>query len=178
MSKKQTLARPYAKAIFEYALQHETLNVWLQILASCSQLLADVRVQKYLSNPTITKQNQMNFIFSIINEEKNDAFNNFIALLSQKKRLILLPEIYEQYKAYQAEYEKTVAVTIVTFMPLSAMQQEKLTKALTQKLKRKVAAQYQQDINILGGVVVYAGDLVVDASALRKLQRLTNALVA
>jgi len=97
-------------------------------------------------------------------------------VLAENRRLPLLPEIAAHYETERARVENTVDVEVISAVPLSAAQAEKLSGALTARLKRRVRMQNSVDATLLGGAVIRAGDLVIDGSLKGRLERLGTEL--
>jgi len=97
-----------------------------------------------------------------------------LRLLADNGRLALLPQIAVQYAALRAEVENTVDVTVTSALPLTAEQTDKLTQALTRRLRRTVRLSSTVDPSLIGGAVVRAGDFVVDGSLRGRVERLGN----
>ena len=110
---------------------------------------------------------------------KLDAgLQNFVRVLAENHRLLLLPEIAAHYEALRAQIENTVDVEVISAVPLSAAQADKLSQALRTRLKRQVRMQNSVDATLLGGAVIRAGDLVIDGSLKGRLQRLGTELAS
>jgi F-type H+-transporting ATPase subunit delta len=88
----------------------------------------------------------------------------------------LLPQIAVQYAGLRAEVENTVDVIVTSALPLTAEQSEKLTQALTRRLRRTVRLSSTVDPSLIGGAVVRAGDFVVDGSLRGRVERLSNTM--
>src|SRR6202035_1424898 len=91
--------------------------------------------------------------------------------LAENHRLLLLPEIAAHYEMLRSAVENTIDVEVVSAVPLDAAQAEKLERALSTRLKRRVRMQNAVDSTLLGGAVVRAGDLVIDGSLKGRLLR-------
>lgn len=180
MSDSTTIARPYAKAIFEYALAENKLAEWSTHLTMLAQTVLNHDAAQFIENPASTVAQHIDLLQSIINAEstKNESINNLIALLATNKRLMLLPEIYAHYEALRAEQEKTLDVEVSSFSALSETQKEQLIESLSRRLQRKVALKINIDPTLLGGAVIRAGDLVIDGSVRGKLNKLATDLAA
>src|SRR5690606_18202377 len=96
--------------------------------------------------------------------------------VAENKRLDLLPAIAEMYEQLKAEQEKLVEVEVISAFTLSQEQQDKLAKALSARLSREVRLNASEDASLIGGVVIRAGDLVIDGSVSGKLAKLAEAL--
>jgi F-type H+-transporting ATPase subunit delta len=101
---------------------------------------------------------------------------NFIGALAKNKRLLLLPQISEQFQALKAQQEQTVDVEVTSAFELSEAEAAQLAQALSTKLSREVNLSSTVDASLLGGVVVRAGDTVIDGSVRSKLAQLADAM--
>jgi F-type H+-transporting ATPase subunit delta len=101
---------------------------------------------------------------------------NFVRVLVDNQRLMLLPEIVVLFEALKSEAEKTVDVVVDSAFELSAAQQEKIIRSLKARLGREIKLVCKVDKELLGGVVIRAGDKVIDGSARTRLGEMANAL--
>jgi len=170
--KMTTIARPYAVAAFEAANAKQDLPAWVILLQSAANLTRDRSIAQLLLSPVVTTSQLADLFCEILGSQLNVERKNFIRLLAENKRLMALPDIVELVKAYQREQEKTVSVQVVSAKPLTAEYQQKLAKVLAARLQRQVDLEYEQDISLIGGVLVRAGDIVIDGSVKGKLARL------
>lgn len=173
---KSTIARPYAKAVFETARQDNAFAAWSNFLSAAAMVTLDPKVAALLSNPKVTKEQLVDFYKSICSAVMSEKQANFLALLADNERLSVLAEVTAVYEDLRAEEEKTAKVHVTSYMPLTDAQQDNLSKALTTRLNRQVQLLIEEDKSILGGAIVRAGDLVIDGSARGKLSRLKQAL--
>ena len=88
----------------------------------------------------------------------------------------MLPEIYAQFAQYKANQEKTVDVEVISAFDLADSARDKLAEVLGKKLERQVEVQTSTDSNLLGGVLIRAGDLVIDGSVRGRLNKLAEAM--
>jgi F-type H+-transporting ATPase subunit delta len=137
-------------------------------------VLEDARVQPLIGNPHVKREEFVAFVAELAGAQGNEKAQNFLRLLADNGRLTLLPQIAVQYSALRADVENTVEVTVSSAMPLSAEQSEKLTQALTRRLRRTVSLSATVDPSLIGGAIVRAGDFVVDGSLRGRVERLGN----
>lgn len=175
MAEVNTVARPYTKAAFEYALDKGNLDQWSATLALAAAAAEDEKVARVLGNPALTDAQKADLLVSIC-EDADEAGKNFLRLLAENKRLAALPEIYSQFAKLKADQEKSLDVEVTTAFELQDEQQEKLAQALKTKLGREVTLTSQVDKSILGGVVVRTDDLVIDGSVRARLAKLAEAM--
>ena len=178
-----SIARPYAKAAFEYALAEDQLNAWEQSLALLANVTTDKQGIAFISNPSSSPEQQSQLLLGIFNKfkmgaEANSSMQNFIGLLAQNKRLLVLPAIAQLFADYRAGYEKTLTVEVDSFSELSKKQLSLLTERLSQRLQRKVSLSLTIDPSLLGGAIIRAGNLVMDGSVRTQLRKLSTLVAA
>ncbi|MGE5757563.1 MAG: F0F1 ATP synthase subunit delta, partial [Sideroxydans sp.] len=96
--------------------------------------------------------------------------------LADNQRLLVLPEIAALFETLKAEAEKTVNVVVDSAFELSAAQQDKIVSSLKKRLGREIKLVCQINKELLGGIVIRAGDKVIDGSARTRLGEMANAL--
>lgn len=176
MAELTTLARPYAKAVFDAAQDQNAVDLWDQALAFAAQVAAHQEVKIILANPGLSEQRKAELFADCFEEQLPEALRNFLLILAENKRLALLPAISELFSLHRADLERTVKINISTAFEMTAEQQQKMIDALSRKLERKVELESSVDQTLIGGVVVRTGDLVIDASVRGKLARMASAV--
>jgi F-type H+-transporting ATPase subunit delta len=178
VAERATIARPYAKAAFEYARGANAFAPWSQGLQTAAEIVADPRVAELAKSPRFSAEDLASVVTDVAGDTLNAGMQNFVRVLAENHRLLLLPEIAAHYEELRSEVENTVEVAVVSAIALSTEQQDKLTQALSARLKRKVHMHTSVDAALLGGAVVRAGDLVIDGSLKGRLQRLATDLTS
>ncbi len=176
MSDTTTIARPYAKAIFEHALAAKQLAAWAVILSDLSQAVLNPQASRFIDDPATTAEQQSQLLLSLFAKSgktgEAQAIESFITMLASNKRLPLLPDISTQFEVLRAEQEKTLNVSVSSYTDLSEKQQQNLIKSLSLRLQRQITLDVSLDKSLLGGAVIRAGDLVIDGSVRGKLNKL------
>ncbi|WP_043531230.1 F0F1 ATP synthase subunit delta [Litchfieldella xinjiangensis] len=178
MAETSTVARPYAKAAFEYARDHEELQTWSEQLNRLGQVASVREMQKVINNPKLDTPRKVDMLIEVADVELNDAARRFIDHLGEKGRLPALAAISEQFETFRAEHDRRMDVVIVSAYDLDDKQQDTLGKALEKRLNREISITTQVDPTLLGGVVLRAGDTVIDGSVRGRLNRLRESLTA
>ncbi len=176
MAERATIARPYAKAAFDYARGVQAFAAWSRGLATAAEIVADPRVAELVNDPEKTTAERAEFVIGIAGDNLDAAMQNFVRVLAENHRLLLLPEIVVHYEAERARIENTVDVEVISAVAMDAAQADKLAAALTSRLKRQVRMKNSVDAALLGGAVIHAGDLVIDGSLKGRLERLATEL--
>lgn len=178
MAELLTVARPYAKAAFEYARDHDALDSWSQALSFLSFAVADVNVRHRLSSPKLDSEQKVSLLVELIPEQQDDALQRFLTVLADQSRLMALASIAEQFEHLRAEHEQRVEVNVTSAYQLDSEQETKLANALKKRLNREISITTQVDKSLIGGVILRAGDTVIDGSVRGRLNRLSDALTA
>ncbi|AZM97842.1 MULTISPECIES: F0F1 ATP synthase subunit delta [Halomonadaceae] len=177
MAELLTVARPYAKAAFEYARDHKALDSWTQALSFLSAAVADSDLRRLLGSPKLENDKKVALLSDMLPEKQEDL-SRFLDTLADQGRLLALPFIAEQFEYLRAEHEQRVDVTVTSAYKLTAAQQTKLANALKKRLNREISITTQVDKTLIGGVILRAGDTVIDGSVRGRLNRLSEALTA
>lgn len=175
MAELSTIARPYTKAAFEAAREANALDQWSSAIALAAQATQDESVSDILGNPAIESAQKAQII-NEISSDANEQFQNFISVLAENNRLFVLPEISTLFESLKAQLEKSVEITVTSAFELTDEQQTKLAQALGKKLECEVNINSEVDASLIGGLLVKAGDLVIDGSVRGKLAKLSEAL--
>jgi len=181
MSEYTTAARPYAKAAFEVAQAESKAAEWSDALHYASAVICNESFVAVIDSPTLGAAEKGDILIDICAEKLSDgpswkSQQNFIKALAEHSRLVLMPEIVVLFEALKAEAESTVEATATSAYPLSDAQVKSMTDALKKKLGCDVKLTTAVDAALIGGVIIRAGDLVIDGSTQAKIGSLTQAV--
>lgn len=165
MAERQTLARPYAEAIFQLAQEQDRLQAWSDGLAFMAVVLADDAMQTVLDQPEIENDRFIALIKDICGDRMDEQSENLLQVLLENNRLSLFAEIVSLFEFLKADAERTVEVEVVSAFTLDADQEKSIVAAMEKKLGCAVTLQLKEDASLMGGVIIRAGDLVIDGSA-------------
>jgi len=177
MAEKSTIARPYAQAAFSMAESQNNLKNWSDMLQLVAAVVSDDAMRELIGNPSIENDKLIEIIIGICGDGLDQYGQNFVRILAENERLDVTSEIADLYEAKRAEAERTVEAVVTSAFPLSEAQQAQLVTALKKRLGRDVELVTKTDENIVGGAIVRAGDLVIDASVTGQLEQLANTLM-
>jgi F-type H+-transporting ATPase subunit delta len=176
VAERATIARPYAKAAFQYARDANAFAEWSRGLQTLAEIVADRRVAQLTKSPAVTAADLASLVIDVAAAKLDAGMQNFVRTLAENHRLLLLPEISAHYEQLRSAVENTVDVEVTSAVPLNESQAQSLKQALSTRLKRQVRMQTAVDATLLGGAVVRAGDLVIDGSLKGRLERLATEL--
>lgn len=176
MKENITAARPYAQAVFEQAREENNLTQWSESLNLIKLVVSDPQMQRLLGNPTIKSDFIAGLILDVCGDNLTDKGKNFIRLLAQARRLPLAPQIYTLYEQLRTEAEDIVDVEISSAFPLEESEKDAISNAMNKRLGKKINITTNIDEKLIGGVVIRAGDSVIDASVMGRLKQLGSRL--
>lgn len=178
MANLSSIARPYALAAFECARDKMQLATWKAFLELAATIAKQSSVVKVLANPQVSSTKLFDLFHDVLTSliEVDKERKNFLLLLTQNRRLNVLPEISDLFNTYYAALEKMSQVRVVTAVDAEQGFRDKLAQALSKRIQREVTLHCEVDPNIIGGAVIHIGDRVIDGSVRGKLSRLLQSL--
>ncbi|HEX4871666.1 MAG TPA: F0F1 ATP synthase subunit delta [Nevskiaceae bacterium] len=176
MADIQTLARPYARAVFELARDAGQLRDWSQRLAALAEAVAQPSIAALVGHPAVSRPALAQLLIDLLKERLGKPGAGLVRVLADNGRLRLAADIAAQFERLKAEAESRVDVAITTAVAAPAAQQQALAAAIGKRLGREVQVQWSTDEALLAGAVVRAGDLVIDGSLRGELSKLKAAL--
>lgn len=187
MAELSTLARPYAKAAFDYAKEHNAIKEWESFLSATSQVVSDEAFSALLNNPAISATQRTNVLMDVYSSagSNNDvavkssvALTNFITQLSEHDRLALLPEIHSYYGKLLSQELNVIDAYVTSAYPLTEEQRKTLQESLAISTGSIVLLHEEVDPALLGGATIKVGDKFTDGSVRGKLKQLKTQLTA
>jgi F-type H+-transporting ATPase subunit delta len=177
MSEAITVARPYVIAAFDVARKNNDLKGWSDALLQAASAVENDQVKTLIMSPRLQKSQLQGLFLALCGGDKlNKQVSNFFKLLIEAQRLILLPEIAAMFEVMRTEAEKSVDVVVTSAFDLNDAQKQKITAAMKKRLGREIKLNCETNPKLLGGIVIRAGDKVIDGSARTHLSELANAL--
>jgi F-type H+-transporting ATPase subunit delta len=176
MSEALTTARPYAQAAFEEAQKLSDLKGWSAVLQSLAEAVIHPEIRNVISSPRVAKTQLSGLLAELLGGKLKPQQMNLIKVLAENQRLLLMPEIAAIFEILKAEAEKSVNVVVDSAFELSAAQKDKIVSSLKKRMGCEIKLTCAVNKELLGGVVIRAGDKVIDGSARTRLSEMANAL--
>ena len=178
MAELSTIARPYAKAAFEYADETGQLQQWSDLLATAAALASNEDMCAVIESPALDAEQKVAVFVAAAGKSFTDAAANLIDSLAEHKRLGALPAIAEAFEVFKAEREAALDVEVTSAFELSSEQEAKLAASLRSKWNKDVSIRSQVDTSLIGGVIIRAGDVVIDGSVRGRLAQVAEAVLS
>jgi F-type H+-transporting ATPase subunit delta len=170
----QTVARRYASALADVVLEHGEAKEVQHELQEWEQLLqTNANLQEVFRNPTIALDKKRAVLNQLVVRAKpRPTTANFLKVLLQNQRLTELPEINHKFAEILDERAGMVAATVTTARPVPDNVQQSLEERLKILTQKKVRLNFQQDSDLIGGIVTRIGSTVYDGSVRNQLQQI------
>jgi F-type H+-transporting ATPase subunit delta len=173
---RTTIARPYAEAIFARARETDKLDLWSEMLAFLKTVVTDSHMLGMIASPKVGRERLARLLLEIVGGRMSDEGENLVRILTENRRLELLPEIAALFEDLKAEAESAIDVHVVAAYAVNAAEKRRLTEALKVRLGREVRLTTEKDTALIGGAVIRAGDLVIDGSIQGRIRQLATEL--
>jgi len=177
MANNASIARPYAKAVFDLAQESSSFQGWSTALEKLSAVSTDESFSALVSDPRVGAGKISDLLVELTSDVLPEGGTNFVNLLVQNDRLDSLAGIQQQFEDLVAKAQASINASIFTAKALTEQQRLSLSAALEARLGLKVQLEETVDASLIGGAIVKAGDLVIDGSAKSRIEKLTTALM-
>lgn len=173
MAQMTTIARPYANAVFKLAQEANMIPRWDDFLKSLAMVINIPVVSGALADLRVSKGQKIDLLVTALKPLKSAELDQFIAILVQNKRIDAIPEIVNQFEQLKKNKEGRLMAEIETAYPLSSLEEKTWVQVLEQKWGKQVEPRYTVVPELLGGIRITIGDVVLDQSVRAKLDRMS-----
>jgi len=169
--------RTYAQALFDAAKEKGRLKEVYEELTDFAAAVADVpELRSVLRNPQLEPRAKADVLQELLGEA-DELLRNFLRLTAEKGRIGEIEEIAREFDRLMAAEQRRVKVELTTAYELSDEEARDIVRKIEESTGRTVEATRRVDPNLIGGLVLQADTLRVDASVRGRLERLRQELV-
>ena len=176
MIEPTTLARPYARAAFQYAVDNSAVDSWHGALETLAAVVADPTVAQVLDDHASTAAQRANTVSAVLGEDIPAGVAQFVAVMAENHRLMLAAEVAVLFAELKSALDAAANVTVTTAFYVPGATLEPLSATLTTKLGKTVDVTVETDPSLIGGAIIRAGDMVIDGSVRGRLHKLATTL--
>ena len=168
----EEIARVYAEALFDVAKEKDKLDRIHDELDQFAEALdSDRDMQVFLFSPYFSSVEKSEGLEKAVSGA-DPEFLNFLNLLNEKHRMPLIFRVQRQFEAAWKEENKKLDVTVTSAVELDPEVAKRVGAEIEKQTGRDVELQSSVDENILGGIVLQVGNMVLDASIRNRLEKL------
>ena len=168
----EELAEVYARSLFEVAMEqgqlaeiHEELDQFADVLSENRQL------QLFFFSPYFSSEEKKDGVAKVI-EGGNEYFVRFLELLAEKHRLPVLFRIRREFDVLWAKEQKLLEVSVTSAVELDEETVKGIGTKIEEQTGNRVELTSRVDPDLIGGLVIRVGNMVLDASVRNRLERL------
>ena len=173
----EAIAEVYARSLFEVAKEHDVLDRVHDELGEFAEALSDNRdLQVYLFSPYFSSEEKRDGVRKIVSDA-DERFENFLELLAERHRMPVLFRIKREFDALWADEHKLLPVTVTSAVELDEGFAEDIARRIQEQTGRTVELSSTVDPDVLGGLMVRVGNMVLDASLRNRLERLRKQVI-
>ena len=169
----------YALALYELALEKSELEKTENEVKSLQELLIKSSdFKNMISNPTIGRQEQAKAVLKV-SEYLNfsETIKKFLGFVTTKNRLFYLDKIIESFLNLTSNNKGELKASLISSKKLSIEEQDKIKNELSKDFKSQLNIDYEYDPNLIGGLIIQVGSIMVDTSIKTKLKKLEKNMV-
>ena len=168
----EEIAEVYARALFEVASEHDVLDRVHDELGEVTDALSESRdLQVFFFSPYFSSQEKKDGIRKLV-EDADEHFLNFLELLAERHRMPVLFRIRRAYDRLWAEEHKLLPVSVTSAVELDEGLVRGIGERIQEQTGQEVELSSKVDADVLGGLVLQVGNMVLDASVRGRLERL------
>jgi len=178
LSSKSTFSnsksKSYAIALYELSKETFELDKVENGIRSLNELLSKSSdFKEMILNPTIVKEDKRDVIFAIADQNNfSKVLKNFLGFVAMKNRLFFLDKIIEGFLNLVSDNKGELKAKLVSSKKLSTEEQKKIQIELSKDFKSPLNINYEYDPDLIAGLIIQIGSVMVDTSIKTKLKKL------
>ena len=176
MQDLSTLARPYGLAAFNQAREEGKIQEWSNMLQLLALIMQDATMRGLIANPKVNDQQLAELIIDVGGDGLSETGGNLVRLMAENERLAEMVDVAAVFEAERDLTEGRSHVQVTSAFALTEMQQKSIADSMSKRLGTEVDISVTVDKSLIGGVVIRAGDTVIDASLRGRLSQLGQSL--
>jgi F-type H+-transporting ATPase subunit delta len=168
----EEIADVYARALFEAAQESDVLDRVHDELGEFADALSENReLQVFLFSPYFSSEEKKNGVRRIVSDADERLFN-FLELLAERHRMPALFRIRRNFDDMWADENRLLPVIVTSAVDLDEGLVQDIGKSIEEQTGRRVELSANVDPDVLGGLQVRVGNMVLDATVRNRLEQL------
>ena len=173
----EEIAEVYSRALFEVAKEHDVLDRVHDELAQFADALNEDRdLQVFLFSPYFSSEEKKDGVRRIVTDA-DERLLNFLELLAERHRMPVLFRIRRSFEAMWAEENRLLPVTVTSAVELDEGLVAEIGRRIQEQTGRRVELSSTIDPDVLGGLRVQVGNMVLDATVRNRLERIRKQVI-
>ena len=183
MSSKATFSnstsKSYARALYELTKENSELDKVEDEIKKLNNLLdSSADFKEMILSPTVAKDDKKNVIFKFADQNNfSKSFKKFLGFIAIKNRLFFLGKIIESFLNLVSNNKGELKAKLVSSKKLSTEEQKKIQSELSRDFKSPLNIDYKYDPDLIAGLIIQVGSVMVDTSIKTKLKKLEKNMI-
>ena len=170
------LARPYAKALFESAIEsNSTVEMAVELKTMAAAAMTEGIINT-IENPTLSRKEIVEILVNLFEESVSDTAKKLIEILAENKRLNLLEPIYSIYQDLLEKHKEQKSIEVFVAVEPGDEAKESIEQKLKSTYGKDANIYFSKDPTMMGGLSIKIGDETLDLSIKGKINKLVNQL--
>tara|TARA_B000000477_G_C6004030_1_gene190294 strand:- start:18 stop:554 length:537 start_codon:yes stop_codon:yes gene_type:complete len=170
------LARPYAKALFESAIESNSIDEMAVELKTMAVAAKTEGIINTIENPTLSRKEIVEILVNLFEESVSDTAKKLIEILAENKRLNLLEPIYLIYQDLLEKHKEQKSIEVFVAVEPGDEAKESIEQKLKSTYGKDANIYFSKDPAMMGGLSIKIGDETLDLSIKGKINKLVNQL--
>ena len=168
----EEIAEVYARSLFQVAMDQNQLDEIHEQLDEFADVLSENRqLQLFFFSPYFSSDEKKDGVAKVI-DGGNEYFVRFLELLAEKHRLPVLFRIRRELDSLWAKEQRLLEVSVTSAVDLDEETVKGIGKKIEEQTGHRVELAARVDPDVIGGLVIRVGNMVLDASVRNRLERL------
>ena len=174
-----TTSKSYAIALYELSKENSELDrIELEVKNIQKLINESFDFKEMILSPAVTKEDKKNVLFAIINKNNfSETLKKFLGFIAVKNRLFFLGKIIESFLNLVSNNKGELKARLISSKKLSLLEQKKIQDELSQEFKSKLNIKYEFDPNLIAGLILQVGSVMIDTSIKTKLKKLEKNMI-
>ena len=183
MSSKSTFSnstsKSYAIALYELSKENSELDKVEDGMKSLGKLLNESPdFKEMILNPVVSKEDKKNVVFAIADKNNfSQVLKKFLGFVAIKNRLFFLNKIIDSFLNLVSNNKGELKAKLISSKKLSTEEQKKIQSELSQDFKSQIKINYEYDPELIAGLIIQIGSVMVDTSIKTKIKKLEKNMV-
>lgn len=170
-----TIARNYAEALLTLATKAENRDGFGAMIRDVANAITrDATVHRFLESPRVSYEEKNEILSKAFGDRVPRVFLRFLQTVVHNRRQMLIPAIATEYNSLLDIAQDRVHADVTVAKPVDDAEVEKIGAQLSRALGKTVVPHVTVDAAIMGGIVVRVGEMVMDGSVRRRLNKLAS----
>ena len=176
---EQKVAKRYARALFELCSPQQLDAVAAALNEFVGLYLENDSLKTTLLNPSVSLVARVNVVVDIGGQllPQFESFPRFLELVMNNGRIAMIPQISCTFNGLVAALKKMLALEIASAFPISENERQEILGRIKQEYAEMATVSWRVDPEVLGGLIIRAGDTMIDGSIRGALSKAREALV-